>query len=85
LPSGIYLCFLKINEMVTFIKKVKSKEGINSIDIEKIKRSVPAEYKVVGNEPAVTYTANHIVIAFSCQEPKPAKAPAKTKVKAKAK
>lgn len=72
--------------MVTFIKKIKTKEGVNTIDLEKVKKDIPASYKILDNKPVITYTANHIVVAYACQEQKPAKAqPAKAAAKPKAK
>jgi hypothetical protein len=63
--------------MIIFIKKIKTKEGINSIGLDKIRKSIPAGYKIVGSEPTISYTANHIVVAFNCQEvAKPKVAPA---------
>ena len=53
--------------MIIFIKKIKTKEGINSIDMEKIQKDIPAGYEAMGNEPIVSFTANHLLIAFKCQ------------------
>jgi len=64
--------------MITFVKKIKTKEGINSLDTDKIKKEIPAGYEAVNNEPSITYTANHIVVAFTCKvqsKPKPAAKP----------
>lgn len=52
--------------MIIFIKKVKTREGINNIDLEKIAKSVPQGYKAVG-EPAIAFTANHVVVSIQCQ------------------
>ena len=75
--------------MVIFIKKIKTKEGINSIGLDKIRKSIPGGYKIVNNEPSISYTSNHIVVAFTCREvTKPKSAPAvkpSVEVKAKAK
>jgi hypothetical protein len=73
--------------MIIFIKKIKTKEGINSIGLDKIRKSIPVGFKIVNNEPAISYTANHIVVAFTCLEvPKAKPAPAvKAKVEVKAK
>jgi len=75
--------------MIIFIKKIKTKEGINSIDLEKIKKEIPAGYEADGNEPMVSITANHVVIAFKCHvKSKPVennKVKAKTKPKVKSK
>lgn len=75
--------------MIIFIKKIKTKEGINSIDLEKVKNDVPSGYKAVGGDPEVSFTANHLVVAIKClAAPKPAekaKAKAKNKVKTKGK
>lgn len=54
--------------MVIFIKKIKTKEGINSFDNEKVKKSIPAEYKITNQEPIITLTANHILIAYRCEK-----------------
>jgi len=71
--------------MITLIKKIKTKEGINTLDLEKIKKSVPAGYKLAGGEPAITYTANHIIVAYQCQQAMVADAKPKTKSKPKTK
>jgi hypothetical protein len=72
--------------MIIFIKKIKTKEGINSFDLEKIKKDIPADLRVSDDAPIISFTANHIVIAFKCQknvvQAKPKKK-AKTKSKAK--
>jgi len=56
--------------MITFVKKIKSKDGVNAIDLDKIKKGIPAIYKVIDNAPTITYTANHVVVAYNCQEQK---------------
>jgi len=71
--------------MVTFIKKIKTKEGINSFDLDKIKKSIPATYKVIENTPAITYTANHALVIYKCQEQKQEKKQGKAIAKPKAK
>ncbi len=77
--------------MIIFIKKIKTKEGINSFDNEKIKKDIPHGYIVSSQEPAITLTANHALIAFQCEKvvkpvAKPAAKPAvPVKVKSKAK
>ena len=71
--------------MVIFIKKIKTKEGINSFDLDKIKKSIPAGHKVIDSTPSISYTANHVVIAYQCQVEKAPRAKAKAKPKAKAK
>jgi|GEM_PF-6498041 len=50
--------------MVTFIKKIKTKEGINSFNLDKIRKDIPADFQVLDEQPAITYTANHIVVAY---------------------
>lgn len=70
--------------MIIFIKKLKTKEGINSIGLDKIRKSIPEGYKIVNNEPAISYTANHIVVAFTCQEVPKAKVVPAVKPKPKA-
>lgn len=52
--------------MIIFTKKIKTKEGINTIDLEKAKKEIPAGYKATG-APQVSYTANHVVLAFVCE------------------
>jgi hypothetical protein len=71
--------------MITFIKKIKSKDGINSFDLDKIKKSIPASYKVIENTPTISYTANHVLVIYKCQEQKQEKAQPKAAVKSKAK
>jgi len=71
--------------MITFIKKIKSKDGINSIDLDKIKKSIPASYKVIDNTPTISYTANHVLVIYNCQEQKQEKAQPKAVAKPKAK
>ena len=73
--------------MIIFIKKIKTKEGINNFDTEKIKKDIPEGYKVIDQEPIITLTANHVMIAYKCQAvTKPStKAKAKTKKKVKTK
>jgi hypothetical protein len=66
--------------MIIFIKKIKTKEGINSFDNEKIKKDIPEGYKVLGGEPIMTLTANHVLIAYKCEKitkdtPKPSPKP----------
>ena len=57
----------KINVMVIFIKKIKTKEGINSLNLDKVKKDVPSEFEVLDAEPAISFTANHVVVAFKCK------------------
>jgi hypothetical protein len=74
----------KFNQMIIFIKKIKSKEGINALNIEKIKKEIPEGYAAIGNDPAVSFTANHVVVAFNCvSQPKPAVVKKKSAVKTK--
>jgi hypothetical protein len=54
--------------MVIFIKKIKTKEGINSIDLDKVRKGMPSGYSIAGNEPLLTYTANHVIVAFNCKK-----------------
>jgi len=54
--------------MIIFIKKLKTKEGINSFDSEKIKKGIPAGYKASAAEPIITLTANHVLIAYKCEQ-----------------
>lgn len=68
----------KLNQMIIFIKKIKTKEGINSFDTDKIKKGVPAGYKVSAEEPIITLTANHVMVAYKCEKvekPTPVTAP----------
>lgn len=62
--------------MVIFIKKIKTKEGINTFDLEKVKKNIPAEYTVADNTPAISLTANHIMVGYKCElkKTKPVKA-----------
>ena len=71
--------------MIIYIKKIKTKEGINSIDLEKIAKEVPAGYKVTDKAPAITYTANHMVLAYTCQAVAKVQKKAVVKAKPKAK
>jgi hypothetical protein len=71
--------------MVTFIKKIKTKEGINSFDLDKIKKSIPASYKVIENTPTISYTANHVLVIYKCQLQKQEKAQPKSSANPKAK
>ena len=75
--------------MIIFIKKIKTKEGINAFDNEKIKKDIPGGYKISDQEPIITLTANHVLIAYKCEKivkPSPKAAPApKPKAKAKSK
>ncbi len=68
--------------MITFIKKIKTKTGINSFDNEKIKKEIPEGYKASLPEPVMTFTGNHIIIAFQCE--RTTKPDPKSKVKRKA-
>ena len=52
--------------MVIFIKKIKTKEGINSFNMDKIRKEVPSEYEILAGDPIISFTANHIVIAIKC-------------------
>ena len=54
--------------MIIFIKKIKTKEGINAFDNEKVKKSIPADYKITNQEPIITLTANNILIAYRCEK-----------------
>ena len=54
--------------MIIFIKKLKTKEGINSFDSEKIKKDIPGDYKALDVDPIITLTANHILIAYKCEK-----------------
>ena len=54
--------------MIIFIQKIKTKEGINSIDLEKVKKEIPADYSVLNTEPVITYVAHHALIAYQCKE-----------------
>jgi len=66
----------KLNQMIIFIKKIKTKEGINSFDNEKIKKDIPEGYKVSAEEPTITFTANHVLVAYKCEKvTKPTPAP----------
>ena len=69
--------------MITFIKKLKIKEGVNSFDIDKIKKGIPEGYKSLVDDPTVTFTGNHVVIAYQCE--RTAKPSVKPKIKNKAK
>ena len=72
--------------MIIFIKKIKTKEGINSIDMDKIMKDIPSGYIASNDQPTLTVTANHLVISFNCTEqPKSEEKKAKVKAKAKAK
>ncbi len=73
--------------MIIFIKKIKTKEGINAIDLDKIKKGIPEGYKVSGKDPVIDYTANHVVVAYKCEQiaQPQAKAKAKKSKNAKAK
>ncbi len=75
--------------MIIFIKKIKTKEGINSFDTEKIKKDIPEGYSISVNEPIITLTAHHVILAYKCEQkitaqPK-SKSKAKDKVKTKSK
>ena len=54
--------------MILFIKKIKTKEGINTFDDEKIKKSIPKGYIPSVEDPTITLTCNHMVIAFKCEK-----------------
>lgn len=54
--------------MLKFIKKVKNKEGINSIDNDKITKDIPKGYILSQVDPTITFTGNHIVIAYQCEK-----------------
>lgn len=71
--------------MIIFIKKIKTKEGINSFDSEKIKKDIPAGYKIQDHEPVITLTANHVMIAYKCEKAEKPETKSKTKEKKKAK
>jgi len=72
--------------MIIFIKKIKTKEGINSFDQEKIKAGIPSGYQASNQEPIITLTANHIMIAYKCEQiEKPKVKPKEKKVKKKSK
>lgn len=76
--------------MILFIKKIKTHEGINFLDKEKIKKDIPKGFRTSNDTPTVTLTSNNVIIAFECekvakpiQEAKPKKkATAKVKKKA---
>jgi hypothetical protein len=53
--------------MIIYIKKIKTKEGINSFDNEKIMKDIPKGYKASAPEPIVTYTSNHVILAYPCK------------------
>jgi hypothetical protein len=63
--------------MVIFIKKIKTKEGINSFNVDKIRKDVPDDYEILDKEPQITYTANHVLVAFRCKQLEVKAAPAK--------
>ena len=72
--------------MVIFIKKIKTKEGINSLNLDKVKKDVPADFQVLDGDPVVSFTANHVIIGYKCKlktitkpAAQPKKAPAKKK------
>jgi hypothetical protein len=52
--------------MILFIKKIKTKEGINSINLDKVRSEVPSEYKVLDEEPAISFSAKNVVIVYKC-------------------
>ncbi len=54
----------KDNTMVIYIEKIKTKEGINSLNLDKIKKEIPAEFQIIDQEPIISFTANHIVVAY---------------------
>jgi hypothetical protein len=62
-----------------YIRKIKTKEGINSLDIEKIKKSIPAGYKPANSLPEITFTANYAVLHIMVQETKKTAPPQKHK------
>lgn len=64
----VHLFKQKNNNMVIFIKKIKTKEGINTFDVDKIKKDIPAGYKTLDSTPSINYTANHVVVSFKCQK-----------------
>jgi len=53
--------------MVIFIQKIKTKEGINSLNLDKLKKEVPVDYELADHEPAITFTANHVVLSWMCK------------------
>ena len=69
--------------MIIYIKKIKTKEGINSFDNEKIKKDIPTGYQASVEDPIITLTANHVMIAYKCEQV--AKPDQKTKIKKKTK
>ena len=71
--------------MIIFVKKIKTKEGINSFDSEKIKKDIPAGYQASVQEPIITLTANHVMIAYKCEKVEAPAAKPKTKAKPKPK
>jgi len=54
----------KNNTMVIYIEKIKTKEGINSLNLDKIKKEIPAEFQIIDQEPIISFTSNHVVVAF---------------------
>ena len=54
----------KNNTMVIYIEKIKTKEGINSLNLDKIKKEIPAEFQIIEQEPTISFTSNHVVVAF---------------------
>jgi len=71
--------------MIIFTKKIKASDGINAIDLDKIKSEIPANYKIISIEPQISITANNIVVAFICQEKATAAATNKPEAKQKKK
>ena len=53
--------------MVIFIKKLKTKEGINSLNLDKVKKEIPAGFQTIDTEPIISFTANHVVVAYKCK------------------
>lgn len=85
LNIGSQACYItlrkqKINTMVIFIKKIKTKEGINSLNLDKVRKDIPAGFEPLSEEPIISITANHVVIAFKCKLKVVAKAAANKKV-----
>jgi hypothetical protein len=69
--------------MIIFIKKIKTKEGINSFDNEKIKNGIPKGYQATVEAPIITLTANHVMIAYKCEVVAKPEVKEKKKVKSK--
>lgn len=53
--------------MVIFIQKIKTKEGINSLNLDKLKKEVPVDYELINQEPTISYTSNHVILSWKCK------------------